>query len=62
MRKKPKEIDVLLKSKADLLILDAGKNDLRKHVNSLKPFKKTLKKCNEILLSQFQFLSHVTEM
>lgn len=62
MRKKLKEIDVLLKCKEDILIVYAGKNDLRKHVKSLKPFKKTLKKRNEISLSHFQFLSHVTEM
>ena len=44
------EIDVLLETKPNILIVHAHKNDLTKQINSLNSFKKILKKRNEISL------------
>lgn len=42
------EIDVLLESKPNILIVHARTKDLTKQINSLNSFKKILKKRNEI--------------
>ena len=42
------EIDILLESKPNILIVHARTNDLTKQINSLKSFKNILKKRNKI--------------
>ena len=42
------EIDDILQSKLDLVIINAGTNDLEKKINSLNNLRKILKKCTEL--------------
>ena len=50
------EVDNIIQSKPDLMIIHAGINDLATKINPLNNFRKILKKCNELYIYDLEIL------